>query len=798
MPYSEIRLATHAFIHKSELSVPLHRLRASFTCVSRFAPEVCVSVHEETDTHFGFPLHYRDFALHTQNLVDERSLGEAAEFRMCDDFRLRDYQEPIFREFLQSIANGKTGFLLNMPTGTGKCFGAGTTILMYDGSIKPVEDVCVGDLLMGPDSKPRRVESLARGQEQLYRVVPVKGVPYVVNESHILSLRMTGSDPSRVVNGCRSGEIVNLPVREYLSASKEFRHCAKGWRAGVDFQDASVPSDLPPYLLGLWLGDGDAEAPTISNADKEVADYLSLLSAAHGYLCKNAETREGFCPRIRLSSIDRGERLNKFLFALRHFGLLRDKHIPHCYKVSSRKNRLALLAGLVDTDGSLTNGIYDLVFKEERLAEDIAFVARSLGLAAYVKPCEKTCTTTEKRGRYFRLQISGDLDMIPCRVVRKRADPRRQRKNVLNTGIRLEKLDVGEYYGFTLSGPDRLFLLGDFTVAHNTSTCCRMIQELGRKTLVIVPRVELVSQWAERLLQYTDLRREDIGLAQQDVCDFRGKKVVIGMVHSLSKDKYTEEFKNAFGLVVWDEVHVVGAQTFSATINMFPAKYRIGMSATLSRKDGLESVYNLAIGQVRLSGKGTVLVQPMVFLREFATRKRHPYLARMKDAKARRGKLISELASDLARNALLATYAKKFADSGRRTVVFSDRVEQLKLLRDILVKRHGMSLATVGLFTGSTKSGDRKVILENSQVILATYGVMSMGIDVPDLRAVIFATPLSDVAQSVGRVLRLCEGVKDPVVLDVVDTAYHDCVRWAGSRREYYTNTARARIVEVK
>lgn len=451
MPYSEIRLATHAFIPKSELSVPLHRLRASFTCVSRFAPEVCVSVHEETDTHFGFPLHYRDFALHTQNLVDERSLGEAAEFRMRDDFRLRDYQEPIFLEFLQSIANGKTGFLLNMPTGAGK-----------------------------------------------------------------------------------------------------------------------------------------------------------------------------------------------------------------------------------------------------------------------------------------------------------------------------------------------------------TSTCCRMIQELGRKTLVIVPRVELVSQWAERLLQYTDLLREDIGLAQQDVCDFRGKKVVIGMVHSLAKDKYTEEFKTAFGLVVWDEVHVVGAQTFSATINMFPAKYRIGMSATLSRKDGLESVYNLAIGQVRLSGQGTVLVQPMVFLREFATRKRHPYLAKMKDAKARRGKLISELASDLARNALLATYAKKFADSGRRIVVFSDRVEQLKLLRDILVKRHGMSLATVGLFTGSTKSGDRKVILENSQVILATYGVMSMGIDVPDLRAVIFATPLSDVAQSVGRVLRLCEGVKDPVVLDVVDTAYHDCVRWAGSRREYYTNTARARIVEVK
>ncbi|MBQ9407184.1 MAG: DEAD/DEAH box helicase family protein, partial [Desulfovibrio sp.] len=343
------------------------------------------------------------------------------------------------------------------------------------------------------------------------------------------------------------------------------------------------------------------------------------------------------------------------------------------------------------------------------------------------------------------------------------------------------------------------WLLNLGTGGGKTILACRMLQELGRTALVLVPRQHLVKQWMERILEFTTLQQADIGIAQQNLCEYKGKKIVVGMVHSLSKDKYTEDFKNHFGVVVFDECHVTGAQTFSETLGMFPAKYRIGLSATMERKDNLQDAYKLSIGQVLLAPeKITTLVQPKVFLRAYKAAKRHPYLSNMKDAKARRGKLISELSSDLARNALIGVYAKKFADSGRRVVVFSDRVEQLKLLRDILTKRHGMSLAAIGLFTGSTKAGDRKVILEHSQIILATYGVMAMGIDVPDLRAVIFATPLSDVAQSVGRILRLCEGTKDPVVLDIVDTAYADCTRWAYMRQKYYNDTAKAKLYEVK
>ena len=88
----------------------------------------------------------------------------------------------------------KRGILLYSSPGMGKCLGENTPVLMYDGSTKLVQDIVKDDELMGPDSTPRIVLSTVCGQEQLYKITPNKGEPYVVNESHILSLRMSGSD----------------------------------------------------------------------------------------------------------------------------------------------------------------------------------------------------------------------------------------------------------------------------------------------------------------------------------------------------------------------------------------------------------------------------------------------------------------------------------------------------------------------------------------------------------------------------------------------------------------------------
>ncbi len=111
----------------------------------------------------------------------------------------------------------------------------------------------------------------------------------------------------------------------------------------------------------------------------------------------------------------------------------------------------------------------DIIQKSETLAWDIAFLARSLGLAAYVTPCEKSCTHngTKRCGRYFRVSISGDTNLVPVRLARKKCQPRGQRKNVLNVGITVTPVGIDDYYGFQVDG-DGLFLLGDFTVTHNS------------------------------------------------------------------------------------------------------------------------------------------------------------------------------------------------------------------------------------------------------------------------------------------------------------------------------------------
>src|SRR5574337_1480044 len=102
------------------------------------------------------------------------------------EMTLRPYQAECVKRVVESYETNPHGReLIVLPTG---CHRAGQSILMYDGSIKPVETVQVGDLLMGPDSTPRRILELHRGVDDMVEIRPIKGEPGVVNKSHVLSL----------------------------------------------------------------------------------------------------------------------------------------------------------------------------------------------------------------------------------------------------------------------------------------------------------------------------------------------------------------------------------------------------------------------------------------------------------------------------------------------------------------------------------------------------------------------------------------------------------------------------------
>ena len=150
---------------------------------------------------------------------------------------------------IDSLLDGVEGgelIVVTGPSGNGKCFGKGTKIMMFDGSTKNVEDIKIGDKLMGDDSKPRKVLSLGRGRSMLYEIKQSRGNSYVVNGEHILCLKETGTYKETTIT-----------VNDCLKKSNNYKTTHKGYRNPVSYKKKKVKLD--PYYLGLWLGDGSSK-----------------------------------------------------------------------------------------------------------------------------------------------------------------------------------------------------------------------------------------------------------------------------------------------------------------------------------------------------------------------------------------------------------------------------------------------------------------------------------------------------------------------------------------------------------
>ena len=446
------------------------------------------------------------------------------------------------------IRHGK--MIAQVATGGGKCLGRDTPVMMFDGTIKAVQNVVTGDLLMGPDSLPRSVLSTCVGVGPLYRVTPTKGDPYVVNDAHILSLKKTSRGyrgKSRNGEKYPKGEVVNVNVEDFLAQTPTFRHTHKGWRAGVEFAGCELP--VSPYLLGVILGDGTINGSvSVTTADPEILTMLEGEAAAIGIRC-NVIPRDGNkASAVYFTQGKIGRYVQNPLMAkLRSIGLKSkdnkavEKFIPHIYKTAARKDRLELLAGVIDTDGHYDGkGMY-LTLKEERLFDDVLFVARSLGFAAYKKRVRKTCCNNGVVGDYFAMVISGNLDQIPTRIPRKKANPRLQKKDPLVTGLSVESIGEGEYFGFEIDG-DHLFLLGDFTVTHNTRIAKFAYRRINRPTLFLTTRGILMHQMRRAVVEMGEevavLGDGEWGIKYRKADGSEGRratKFCVGMVQTLSQ-----------------------------------------------------------------------------------------------------------------------------------------------------------------------------------------------------------------------------------------------------------------------
>lgn len=348
------------------------------------------------------------------------------------------------------------------PQKGGKCHAAGQQILMHNGDCKKVEDVEVGDVLMGPLGVPRCVLRTNTGVGEMYEIRPKNGKPWRVNADHVLTLAGRGE---------YEGDVVDVSVKDWFKWSEWKRSNYRLMTSSVEFDDKDDPLPLDPYFLGVLLGDGsfgywDVRATTMY---AEIAECLREQAAV--FNLRFVERAERGKVKTYALSGTSGKK-NPIAAKLEEIGLrgktCAAKFIPEIYKRSSTKNRFALLAGLLDTDGSTDGKYYDFTNKSEVLVEDLAYIARSLGFGARVRSCQKS-SQNGTVGTYYRLSIHGKhLCDIPNRVMRKKVP----RKNIYRTHYR-SKFDViptnknEQYFGFTLDGDGR-YLLDDFFVTHNS------------------------------------------------------------------------------------------------------------------------------------------------------------------------------------------------------------------------------------------------------------------------------------------------------------------------------------------
>jgi len=323
------------------------------------------------------------------------------------------------------------------------------------------------------------------------------------------------------------------------------------------------------------------------------------------------------------------------------------------------------------------------------------------------------------------------------------------------------------------------------TGSGKTYVSINTICKLNTTALIIVPKIDLMKQWKDALLKFTNIREQDIGFIQGADCEYVGKKVMIGMVHTLCKDKFPLEFKNYFGFVVTDELHRCGSYTFSKTQGMFTSKYRLGVSATVARQDGMDIVFRLHLGRNEITLKNNTQPIPKVLVFKYAKSSGVVPRYAASQATYKRAALLNLLAVNADRCDKICSMAVQLAE-GRQVVILSERKKMLALMKKILIDRYNQSPDSVGVYIGETPQKEKDRVTKNCRIILASQQMLSEGSDIPTLRALILSTPITSVVQPVGRIRRIREGVRDPIVIDVVDTNYIECVRWHKKRLVEY------------
>jgi hypothetical protein len=449
--------------------------------------------------------------------IDSESLDYLDNLKASMDLQLKKmsfnyFCTTVLSNFRMNWRNLEQGSLMQLypwssylaSRGSGKCLEPGTYVVMADGSTKMIQDIKVGDKVMGIDSTPRTVLELHHGTAPMYKVKQSYAMDYVVNEGHLICARyLRRVEVSKKPHKSYSETIYKeIPVQDIPKHPGYSQKKISGYRVeGWDLPEKELP--LEPYFLGIWLGDGHSYNSCISKPDIEIYEYLceyaerlglSVASYRNGCYKKGSLRSQIYDPKIPRYR-GRGKKSDTMLpltKILKDMGLFNNKHIPDIYMRASRQQRLELLAGLLDTDGCCeadrakrlglpkTGRSFEYSSKDEKLAYQVQQLAWSLGFRCKTvkRECKNIKVKSEKRGEYilkdyvfYRMSISGKLHNLPTRIKRKQVQYVEQVQDPQVSSLTVHPVGEGEYYGFACDG-DHKFLLADGTVVHNSYQYC--------------------------------------------------------------------------------------------------------------------------------------------------------------------------------------------------------------------------------------------------------------------------------------------------------------------------------------
>lgn len=399
----------------------------------------------------------------------------------------------------------KNSAIIAGQAGVGKCVRNSTKVPLADGSWTTMGKIKKGDMVLTPKGTTAKVLEVYPQPEKkdVYRVTLSDGRYVDADKEQIFKVKRCrfwwdSDEKKRKAEYKYDNETLETLITAWERESK-YNHGKNSNKPcfslpltkPVDFQiDVELP--IPPYILGLLLGDGGMSSKsmiTFTTTDKELLEVLKEYLKTLGMEIHQSKTDPIIYRLVRVSESDNA--INPLLDKLRDLGLQGTdcftKFIPAVYKTASKEDRLELIRGLMDTDGTIgtkqRNTSYCTVSKE--LAKDFAEIIYSLGGRCSYRKVEGR--ESQKEGSYFydvRLNLSDCPFKLERKVKRYNKIPSKKR-NLENICIKsIEYVGKDDTTCILIDDPEHLYLVNDYVVVHNTYSATKVLADRGFKRIL--------------------------------------------------------------------------------------------------------------------------------------------------------------------------------------------------------------------------------------------------------------------------------------------------------------------------